>query len=82
MDLERLKTHRIYVTNIKVQKYLQKMWFKCQRRWVKALRNPAFESSITTTNGVESLNKLMKHKFFTMAEDKRVTSIVKCIVER
>ena len=58
------------------------MWFKCLNRWVKALRDPKFESAINTTNGVESLNKVMKFKFFSNASDKSISTIVKIIVEQ
>ena len=43
---------------------------------------PYFILAINTTNGVESLNKMMKHKFLSQAEDKNVSTILKTIVEK
>ena len=41
-----------------------------------------FSLGIKTNNGVESLNKLLKYRFFPRATDKNLSTIVKVILEQ
>ena len=62
-------------------KWFQETWISCSWRWIRAYKEEAFQVQITTTNGVESLNKLLKYTYLPHAPDKSLNSIIKTLIE-
>ena len=63
------------------RKWFTKTWLKCTWRWVRAYLSNEFDTMVTTTNGVESLNKLLKYNFLPHSPDKTLSSLVKVLIE-
>ena len=59
-----------------VKSYVSRYWFPLLHRWVKFYRNPLIDRSVTTNNGVESLNKVLKHMYLKYYCDRTVTGLV------
>ena len=77
-----LQGSEIYTKNSTVKGYLDGHWLNCKERWIKALRDPRYDSAITTNNGTESLNKLLKYSFLMNAPDKSLSAIITIIIEK
>ena len=58
-----------------VKNYVSRYWFPILRRWVKFYRNPLVDRSVNTNNGVESLNKVLKHNYLKYFCDRTVTGL-------
>ena len=65
-----------------VKSYVRRYWFSQLDRWVKFYRNPLIDRSISTNNGVESLNKILKHMYLKYFCDRSVTGLVTMILNQ
>ena len=64
------------------RKWFSRTWLKCTWRWVRAYMSNEFDTMVTTTNGVEPLNKLLKYSFLPHSPDKTPSSLVKTLIEQ
>ena len=61
---------------ITVKRYISQYWFPTIHRWVKVYQEPLLDRSVSTNNGVESLNKVLKHMYLKFYCDRSVTGLV------
>lgn len=76
-----LKESDIWKSKAAFSKWFNETWLSCKSRWVKAYLSKEFDVMVTTTNGVESLNKLLKYSFLPHSEDRTLSSLAKILIE-
>ncbi|XP_049962130.1 uncharacterized protein LOC126482194 [Schistocerca serialis cubense] len=66
---QNLQSHELLTRNSGALDYFNKQWLSVSESWVKAYEDKEnFFSNVTTTNGVESLNKSVKHFFLDILQ--------------
>ena len=58
---QQLEKSVLWQQKANLREYVTSQWLKCEQRWVKCFRNPLFDRCVSTNNGVEALNKVLKH---------------------
>ena len=80
--IKTLQNSSIWKKYHEFNKWFTRTWLKCTWRWVRAYMSKEFDTMVTTTNGVESLNKLLKYSFLPHSPDKTLSSLVKTLIEQ
>ena len=77
---EQLQGSEFWKRKANLREYVTTQWLKCEHRWVKCYRNPLVDRSVTTNNGVEALNKLLKHNYLKFYCDKSATGLISMLL--
>ena len=64
-----------------LREYVTTQWLKCEKRWVKCYRNPLVDRCVNTNNGVEALNKVLKHNYLKFYCDRSVTGLISMLIK-
>jgi len=72
----------VLLKNPKAQDYFIKTWLTVEEKWTSKFFKLEFDIKISTNNGVESQNKLLKHFYLKFSSDKSLNSIVENIIEQ
>ncbi|XP_049796586.1 uncharacterized protein LOC126213055 isoform X2 [Schistocerca nitens] len=77
-----LRTHEVSRRNERAWPYFQQQWLTVCERWVKAYEDKGRFATIDTTNGVEAMNKIVKHFFLKHNSDRTLTGVTKVIINQ
>ena len=78
---QQLEKSVLWQQKANLREYVTSQWLKCERRWVKCFRNPLFDRCVSTNNGVEALNKVLKHNYLKYFCDRSVTGLISMLVK-
>ena len=76
-----MKDSRLYKDHPNVQNYVESTWLSCKVRWAQAFQKQQATNIVTTNNGTEAQNKLIKYLYLPQSVDKSVCGIATTIVE-
>lgn len=79
-NLDLLNSNKTFLANTKAQTYFNNTWLKVKEMWVVAFFDFDFLVNITTNNGIESQNRLLKHSYLKSHSDKSLTNILDIMI--
>ncbi|XP_065220996.1 uncharacterized protein LOC135846261 [Planococcus citri] len=79
-NFEDLKASQVWLKNEAAKKYFMDTWYPVRRKWSEAFFNADFLFKITTNNGIESQNHVLKHSYLKQYSNKSMTSVLDIII--
>lgn len=80
--VESMKLTEAWLKNPKAQEYFIETWLPIKEKWTDKFFKLEYDIKVTTNNGVESQNKLIKQFYLDLLNDKSLNSILENIVEQ
>ena len=77
---DQLEASDFWKNKANLREYVTTQWLKCERRWVKCFRNPLVDRCVNTNNGVEAINKILKHNYLKFYCDRSATGLITMLI--
>ena len=77
---EQLEGSDFWKKKANLREYVTTQWLKCEHRWVKCFRNPLVDRCVSTNNGVEALNKILKHNYLKFYCDRSASGLISMLL--
>lgn len=80
--VEKMKSTEAWLKNPRAQEYFIRTWLSTEEKWTNRFFKDTFDNKISTNNGVETQNKLIKSFYFKLTSDKSLNSTIETIIDQ
>ncbi|KAL4154222.1 hypothetical protein QTP88_002049 [Uroleucon formosanum] len=77
-----MKSTEAWLRNPKAQEYFIRTWLSIEEKWTNRFYKDTFDIKMSTNNGVETQNKLIKSFYLKLKSDKSLNSTIETIIDQ
>lgn len=81
-SVEKMKLTDAWLRNPKAQQYFIRTWLSVAEKWTNRFFKDEYDIKISTNNGVETQNKVIKSFYLKLTSDKSLNSTIETIIDQ